>query len=292
MSKRLTLAHFPPGQDVLIEKCGNARDAGSKRLCKIVGAMEPHYLFVHNPPEGGKLFFCEPDRYCIVRYLHEGVAIGFRAAVLSVLGNPLPLAVLRYPSSCEEVLVREAQRLECNIRARLEFFSTQEEQPGTDAEVAAQAAGDASHAGGATTEKRTAEELVPGCPSLSLSARLADLSEGGCQILVPILDPSNREFEPLPFAKDIPPSVHTCYLRERLGAYLIAGEKLRMEFDLPFDSPAPFCDIVAEIRWVKAWPTFYATGVRFVDPPMDLKEGVEKLIEAQRKYFSPPLYFA
>ena len=291
MSKRLTLAHFPLGQDILIEKCGNARDASPRKLCKIVGAMEPHYLFVHNPPEGGKLFFCESDRYCIVRYLHEGVAIGFRAAVLCFVANPLPLAVLSYPSSCEEVHVREAMRLECNIPARLEFFSTQEEQPGTGAEVAAQAAGDACHAGGAATEKRTAEERVPGCSSLSLSVRMADLSEGGCQILVPILDPGNPEFEPLPFAKDIPPGVHTRYFRERLAAYFIADEKLRMEFDLPFDPPAPFCDIVAEIRWVKARSTFYATGVRFVDPPMDLKERVQELIEVQRKYFSPPPYF-
>lgn len=290
MSKRLTLAHFPLGQDVLIEKCGNARDAGSKKLCKIVGAMEPQYLFVHNPPEGGKLFFSESDRFCIVRYLHEGVAIGFRATVLSVVGNPLPLAVLSYPSSCEEALVREAMRLECNIPARLEF-SPMREEPGTDAEVAAQAAGDACQAGGAATEKRTAEERVPGSSDLSLSARMADLSEGGCRILVPILDPGNPEFEPLPFAKDIPPGVHTRYFRERLAAYFIADEKLRMEFDLPFDPPAPFCDIVAQIRWVKARSTFYATGVRFVDPPMDLKERVQELIEVQRKYFSPPLHF-
>ena len=291
MSKRLTLAHFPLGQDVLIEKCGNARDASSRKLCKIVGAMEPEYLFVHNPTEGGKLFFSESDRYCIVRYLHEGVAIGFRAAVLSVVGNPLPLAILSYPSSCEEALVREALRLECNIPVRLEFSSMREE-PGTDAEVAAQAPGDASHAGEATTEKRTAEELVPGFPSLSLSARMADLSEGGCRILVPILDPGNPEFEPLPFAREIPPGVHASYLRERLEAYLIAGEKLRMEFYLPFDPPAPFSDVLAEIRWVKARSTFYATGVRFVDTPTDLKERVQELIEVQRKYFSPPLHFA
>ena len=92
MKKTLSISHFVPGNPVMLEKGDLSKENRCKATTRLVGVMEsPNLIFLEAPqtPEGP--FFSANDTYCVVRFIYDGDAIGFRARVERVLNDPVPL---------------------------------------------------------------------------------------------------------------------------------------------------------------------------------------------------------
>ena len=169
MKKLLSLAHFVPGNAVMLEKGDVDKYLRTKASSKIVGVMEsPNLIFLEAPQSAEGAFFAPGDTYCVVRFLYDGAAVGFRARVERLLSDPVPLVVLGYPREYEGVAVRKADRIACNLPMQLMGCTT----PETPLKPQA-------HLQGGCTSKPFLFSAVP------YVGRIVNLSEGGCQIALP-----------------------------------------------------------------------------------------------------------
>ncbi len=93
-----------------------------KLSSKIVGLEHKDYIIIRSPGglEGvlGKL---NPGKIFVVKYVHRGVAYGFKTHVLSAITSPAHLMFIDYPKSVVEQSLRAENRykcfLACNVRA-------------------------------------------------------------------------------------------------------------------------------------------------------------------------------
>jgi hypothetical protein len=57
--------------------------------------------------------------HIVVRYFFSGWVHAFRCTLLSLIKEPLRLAVLSYPESIEKINIRKHDRVDCNISAEV-----------------------------------------------------------------------------------------------------------------------------------------------------------------------------
>ncbi|HBF35257.1 TPA: hypothetical protein DDW35_11920 [Candidatus Sumerlaeota bacterium] len=234
MKKTLSLAHFVPGNPVVLEKGEPGKDTRLKATSKLVGVMEsPSLIFLEAPQTADGPFFTPNDTYCVVRFLYEGDAIGFRARVERLLNHPVPLVVLGYPREYEGIAVRKADRIVCNLPMQLMGCAIPE------APLKPQA-----HLQGGCTSKPFLPSAIP------YVGRIVNLSEGGCQIALPQFSQDLPAGSDGDLLRSMLPEHRTKYFPDLLAKFLAVQKFLCIRYKLPSNLDQSWDDTVRSMRVV------------------------------------------
>lgn len=92
----------------------------------LIGAKPGHYLILAMPPGEvvGKTLarvLFRKGHQVVARYLHEGVAVGFRAQILGVIEEPDRLLFISCPQVVAQRGLRKQPRVPCLLPARLQI---------------------------------------------------------------------------------------------------------------------------------------------------------------------------
>lgn len=275
MANRLSLDYFDPGQTVMLEKWTGRRQ--TKGLSKIIGAREPYYLLVDMPFVKNRALFIHGDKQCTVRFLNEGAVIGFRARIEKILLEPFPLLVLLYPEEFEEMIVRETDRVGCNIPARLMPLSA---PPAAGAEEETPP--------GAKPAKALLEQTDLPQPDEPLHATILDLSVGGCQVGLPCIEEGGSADRAEGLVVQIPPEKQADYHPLILKSLCAQERKLRLDFATPGTDGNAAWRAECGVCWSRVFRGYYLLGLRFLDLPEEMAEWLRKTIEIQRTFFTQP----
>lgn len=94
----------------------------SDRLkAELVGLHPGRYLIITTPSIQGQRKIPEGIREVVVRYLHRGEVLGFKAKVIDQLEKPFRLTFLTYPTTVERFNLRKSVRVSCNLPASVEL---------------------------------------------------------------------------------------------------------------------------------------------------------------------------
>ncbi len=84
-------------------------------VCRVLGYLSGSSLIVTAPEVHGKLALLRQDQQFNVRMLSGSAAQGFVSAVLAAPVKPYPHVHLAFPKAMESVLVRNTERVECDL---------------------------------------------------------------------------------------------------------------------------------------------------------------------------------
>ena len=106
----------PPGTRMLLELSGLEDKLGT--VC--VGYQRGRFIIVQMPPsnETGREVLHQmlyPDNTVIVRYLYEGLVVGFSARIIKYIPLPFPLLFLTFPRRLESHALRKHKRVSCCV---------------------------------------------------------------------------------------------------------------------------------------------------------------------------------
>ena len=300
MRNQLPPTYFSPGQSVVIE---NKRgDIAVKGMCKVLGSREPCYLLVDMPLVKNQPLLAPTDTWCVVRALSKGKAIGFRARIEKIYSYPFPIVVLSYPGEFQEVVVRKAERISCDIPALIlarppggakaasaeEEKADQEQKGGKEGRAApAHEAPDpaaADHAGSVQADTKSARRH----PEEPFTSFIIDLSEGGCQVAVPSIHPDIPSELPSEILRQIRPERRLLHHPETLKEAFQPGDICTVQMELPLQESPTIHEAGGEIRWAKVFPHHHLLGLQFVRVPVPLGIQIKKMIEFQARFFTPP----
>jgi hypothetical protein len=297
MKKTLSISHFVPGNPVMLEKGDLSKENRAKATTRLVGVMEsPNLIFLEAPQTAEGSFFGSNDTYCVVRFIYDGDAIGFRARVERVLNDPVPLVVLGYPREYEGIAVRKADRIVCNIPMQLMGCSVPEVPLKPQVQLQ-----------GGCTSKPFLPSAVP------YVGRIVNLSEGGCQIALP------------QFSQDLPtgadgdllramlPEHRAKYFPDLLAKFLAVQKVLCVRYKLPSNLDSSWDDTVramrvvgddsrheadealtrsngqievcGELRWNRVEGRSHMLGIKFHHLQPEHAAHIGKLIQYQKSFF-------
>jgi hypothetical protein len=323
MSNKVPPSYLSPGQSVVIEvKRG---ETAAKGICRVLGSHAPYYMITDMPLANQKPVLTPADTWCVARALIKGKAIGFRARVEKVhVDHPFPIVILSCPGELQEVTVRKAVRISCGISVTLLAHPDQKTLAASQGEHAMPQGGATGIVPDTLTTAADAEKsngqsavtpMSPQSAALNAAADLSpieaeealavtvptrhrpddpfaaviiDLSEGGCQLAIPSIDPD--------VPSDLPPEVlHLVRMERRLLHHpdtlkdtFQAGDICAIQMDLPLQESPTTRETAGEIRWVRSFPHHYLLGVMFTQAPDMLKSEIRTLIDFHAKYFTPP----
>lgn len=317
MRNQLPPTYFNPGQSVVIE---NKRgDISVKGMCKILGSREPCYLLVDMPLVKNQPILAPSDTWCVVRALSKGKAIGFRARIEKIYSDPFPIVVLSYPGGFQEVTVRKAERISCDIPALIlarapggakaasaeEEAADQEQKSGKEGESAwaNEAADPESGAPRGVSKVTPAEQPAAADRARSVQADaksvrrhseepftsfIIDLSEGGCQVAVPSIHPDIPSELPSEILRQIRPERRLLHHPETLKEAFQQGDICTIQMELPLQERPHIHEAGGGIRWAKVFHHHHLLGLQFVQAPDPLTAQIRRLMEFQARFFTPP----
>jgi hypothetical protein len=259
--------HFDLGTVLHLER--RLEDKSLRGSSKIIGAHEPRYLMVDMPTAYGKPMMFLTGEKCVVRFLHKGSLLGFKADVLKVISDPFPMMLLEYPKTVEALKLRKEERLECNLDCALSLlpFSVSTPQPKA-------AEGD--------PEPVLTEAPMP---TAALRGFICDLTTGGCQVSIIALDPGNYSRKIMELRREMPVEERAFYHSSALKESLLPERTAFLDFELPQPAPGAHSLVACEIRWVIQQGFHHNVGVRFREPSSHLQESIQAIIEHQQRYF-------
>ncbi len=88
-----------------------------KMLITLVGWDERVFLLAKNPLLKSMKLTSSDD--CVIRYVKDGIAYGFKTNMLSMQYSPLPMIFFKYPDNIKSMPFRKSKRVKTNIPARL-----------------------------------------------------------------------------------------------------------------------------------------------------------------------------
>ncbi|MCC5869373.1 MAG: flagellar brake protein [Gammaproteobacteria bacterium] len=95
---------------------------------RIIGWKDHQYLLIETPeahlPLGITAAFSEDDSLTL-RYMNDGMIIGFRTPVLGRMTKPYPLTVVAYPNNVQTHSLRRHPRLNCYLPCRVQLGETE-----------------------------------------------------------------------------------------------------------------------------------------------------------------------
>ena len=101
------------GSDVLFQLEGS-----KERLKAVLVGMEPSkYIILNIPPAPALKEMISVGSDMIIRYVFMGNVFAFKATIIGVIYEPIPLTFISYPKSIESLNLRSEKRVECNIPA-------------------------------------------------------------------------------------------------------------------------------------------------------------------------------
>ncbi len=72
----------------------------------------------------------EPNKPCVVRFIHEGNVFGFSAYIIAPIRQPFPLVFLTYPDELESLNLRTNPRYPVRIEATYTYQTPEGSAPG------------------------------------------------------------------------------------------------------------------------------------------------------------------
>ncbi len=90
-------------------------DTPVRYVCRVIGYLSNRSLVVTAPEAHGKLALLRQDQQFNVRMLSGGSAQGFVSSVLAAPVKPYPHVHLAFPKEMESVIVRNAERVDCDL---------------------------------------------------------------------------------------------------------------------------------------------------------------------------------
>lgn len=82
---------------------------------RLIGVESGAFLIVKTPPITDIATKLYEKNHVVVRYFHSGWVHAFRCTLLSLIKEPLRMAVLSYPEEIEKMNIRKHDRVDCNI---------------------------------------------------------------------------------------------------------------------------------------------------------------------------------
>ncbi len=89
-------------------------------VCRVIGYLSDSSLIVTAPETHGRLALLRQDQQFNVRMLSGSAVQGFVSSVLAAPVKPYPHVHLAFPKAVESVLVRNAERVECDLVAAVQ----------------------------------------------------------------------------------------------------------------------------------------------------------------------------
>lgn len=92
----------------------------NKLVSKIVGLEHKEYIIIRAPTGAGKLVGqLNPGKIFVVKYVHKGIAYGFKTHVLTTIKSPANLLFIDYPKLVAEQGLRAESRYKCYLNCRV-----------------------------------------------------------------------------------------------------------------------------------------------------------------------------
>jgi c-di-GMP-binding flagellar brake protein YcgR len=109
-----------PGAAISLQSAGGARVN-----VRLLGVVQDAYIALRDVParHGLMEFSLGYGESVVVRYLHEGAAVGFRSYVLNSLREPERLLFVAYPREIQQHALRQADRIRCTFPCQLSVGS-------------------------------------------------------------------------------------------------------------------------------------------------------------------------
>ncbi|MFQ3573347.1 MAG: flagellar brake protein [Thermodesulfovibrionales bacterium] len=92
-------------------------DNEEKSLVTLIGWDADGFLLVKNPFMRTLKLTSNDD--CIVRFVKDGIAYGFKTNMLSMQYNPAPIIFFKFPSEIKSMAFRKSKRVQTNIDAKI-----------------------------------------------------------------------------------------------------------------------------------------------------------------------------
>ncbi len=105
--------HVHVGEKIQLEPI--AGELSARYICRVIGYVPEQSLIVTAPEVNGKLVLVRQDQQFNVRMLDGINAQGFITGVLAAPVKPYPHLHLAFPREMESVIVRKAERAECDL---------------------------------------------------------------------------------------------------------------------------------------------------------------------------------
>lgn len=255
------------GQPVILERC--VGQLSQKVQSRIIGVQFPTHLLVELPLIKMRPAFNSWDTYCIVRFVKDGTAIGFRSKIASIQMTPFPLAILEYPAETEMVAIRKAERIGCNFPSLVIV-------DGVSTLVSV----------GATEQDGSTDQ-----PQGPMHGMIVDLSVGGCQVALPVIEPDRTAGQALASTRQRIASSQkeTDYRLEVLGARFVTGKTVALRFEIPQPYQTRFESVASEIRWIRVSDDIMLLGIKFASGESKVAETIGNIIRYYQTYFQSPV---
>lgn len=88
-----------------------------KVLITLIGWDERAFLLVKNPLL--KSFRLTSNDDCVIRFVKDGIAYGFKTNMLSMQYSPVPMIFFKYPENIKSMPFRKSKRVKTNIPAKV-----------------------------------------------------------------------------------------------------------------------------------------------------------------------------
>jgi len=258
------------GQNVFVERRLGRKTF--KATSKVIGIKPPRHLLLDPPYHQSGPLLTTADEKCIIRYLSDGVLVGFWAQVAKITHDPFPMLIVEYPEQFEEVTVRQWERLACNIPATVAF---------DDSAVDNDALENALGSDGAANLQFD----PPITPTEPLYSVVLDLSEGGLRAAVPLLDAEDPSPEVQAIMKEIDEDQHIDYHSDAIVACCKVGTTVALGMRLPPPASGADLSVTSEIRWSQNRNDHHCLGLKFLEPDPEVVEDVRAIIEFHNQYF-------
>ena len=114
-----------PGAKIIIEFPSLFR---SKFTSCLRGFRQNHFVIIDHPQNKNLPVHIEEGTACLVRFINEGMACGFKSDYLGSTRHPFPLAFLSYPAHIESSNLRQEERYLVEIETAFSDRNFEESQ--------------------------------------------------------------------------------------------------------------------------------------------------------------------
>ena len=120
MEKKIS---FTPGARLIIEFPSLFK---RRYYSFIIGHKQEQYIIIDHPVQGNRPLRLDEGMVCMVRYIENGLACGFKTEVIGVSNRPYSLVFLEFPRSVESSNLRKEDRYPVSIAGTLSVTRSEE----------------------------------------------------------------------------------------------------------------------------------------------------------------------
>lgn len=114
---------FTPGARIIIEFPSLFK---RRFYSSIMGYKQEQYIIIDHPAWDKRPLLLDEGMVCMVRYIENGLACGFKTQVIGVSSRPYPLVFLEFPRSIESSNLRKEDRYPVSLAGALSEEKSEE----------------------------------------------------------------------------------------------------------------------------------------------------------------------